>query len=58
MFGQVYQIKIGPDNSIKILDWITIVKISDLLNTKVYTKVYVFCISTKRSAVYCSLDMD
>jgi len=36
MFGQVYQIKIGPDNSIEILDWITIVKISDLLNTKVY----------------------
>jgi len=31
-FGQVYQIRIGPDYSMKILDWSRIAKISDLFN--------------------------
>jgi len=32
-FGQVYQISIGPDYSMKILDWSSIAKISDFFNT-------------------------
>jgi len=31
--GQVYRIRIGPDYSKKILDWIRIAKISNLFNT-------------------------
>jgi len=30
MFGQVYRIRLGPDYSMKNLDWIRIAKIPDL----------------------------
>jgi len=33
IFGQVYQIRIGPVYSMKMSDWIWIAKISDLFNT-------------------------
>jgi len=33
IFGQVHRIRIGPDYSMKILDWIRIAKISNLFNT-------------------------
>jgi len=33
VFGQVYRIRIGPDCSMKILDWTRIAKFSNLLNT-------------------------
>ena len=36
IFGQVYRIRIAPDYSMKILDWIRIAKVSDLFNTRKY----------------------
>jgi len=36
IFGQVYRIRIGPDYSKKILDWIRIPKNSDLFNTNAH----------------------
>jgi len=33
IFGQVYRIRVGPDYSLKILDWSMIAKISDRFNT-------------------------
>jgi len=33
IFGQVYRIRIGPDYSMKTLDWIRIAKIFNLFNT-------------------------
>ena len=35
--GQVYRIRIGPDYTRKILDWIRIAKISKLFNTSKYS---------------------
>ena len=36
IFGQVNRIRIGLDNSKKILDWIRTAKFSNLFNTTVY----------------------
>ena len=38
IFGQVYRIRIGPEYSMKILDWIRIAKISNLFNTTTYKR--------------------
>jgi len=35
IFGQVYWIRIGPDYTMKILDWVGIAKIFNLFNTAV-----------------------
>ena len=42
-FGQVYQIRIAPDCSMKILDWIRISKIPNLFNTNAHVGVMSKC---------------
>jgi len=39
IFGQFYRIRIGPDCTMKILDWIRITKISNLFNTRVWSNI-------------------
>jgi len=52
IFGKFYRIWLGPDYSMKMLDWIRIAKISDLFNTtgyptgKTYSDHLRFCCAT------------
>jgi len=49
----VYRIRIGPDYSKKILDWIRIPKISDLFNTSILPKNCHFVMKNQYCQKYC-----